>query len=157
VTTVKIENETVQVSISANNTTIALKEQIVAAVRGLGQQGPKGDPGISGGGSVPPVSIAVGDAAHVVFEAPEDGVVTNVRLRVTEAFDGTGAQVAIGTIGDADAVMAAADSDVSTAAEYETTPDFAMTEGQTLLVTITPGSGATQGAAQLLFQFTPSA
>jgi hypothetical protein len=119
-----------------------------------GRTGERGPAGTSGG-TVPPISFTYGEAPHDVFNAPSAGRVVLSRIGITEAFDGSGAQITIGTNSDHDALISADDNDPMQIGQYETVPDFDLSEGDGVRIYITPGTGATQGAGFLFIEFVP--
>lgn len=98
------------------------------------------------------VPFAFGDASPVTVYVPGAGR-TNIlaRLVIDTPFDGVGAALALGTSGSADSLLAAAHNDPTAAAGYEAAPDVALTSGEPVVLTITPGAGATQGSGRIIF------
>lgn len=131
--------------------TVVERDTIVRAGGGMGAQGRPGAPG----GSIPAITFGFGDAPRVVYAPTTSGVLVNARLKIDAPFNGAGAEIRIGISGDAEAVLAAADSDPSRALEYENTPDLRLVAGQGVVLAITPGAGATAGAGQLFLTFLP--
>jgi hypothetical protein len=129
----------------------------VVAVGTRGAQGARGLQGYSGAGLIPPIAFAWGDAAGSVYAPTETGTLATVRVVVTVPFDGNGAQLMLGTAGTPDAALAAADNDLSVAGEYEVTSDLNLAMAEDLILTITPGFGASQGAGFLFLSFLPAA
>lgn len=68
------------------------------------------------------------------------------RIVVLVGINGAGAQMEIGVAGDAGLIVPSDSIDAATAGEYETTPDVHLLAGQGIMLTITPGAGATQGS-----------
>lgn len=120
-----------------------------------GPQGPPGDDGAAGG-SIAPIAFSYGDASpSTIYTTTDAGTLTVVRVVIDTALNGTGAALKLGTIADDDALMTTAENDPSTVADYETTPDLHLSAGTVVRLTITPGSGATQGAGRVLLTFIP--
>jgi hypothetical protein len=119
-----------------------------------GRPGERGLPGTSGG-TIPPIAFTYGEAPHDVFTAPSDGRVVLSRIGISEAFDGAGAQITVGTSANHDALIGADDNDPMQLGQYETVPDFDLSEGDGVRIYITPGTGATQGAGFLFIEFVP--
>jgi len=118
-----------------------------------GATGATGPAGASGAGQVAPIAFSFGDAPHTIFTAPAAGVLSYVRVSIETPFNGVGASFELGTsIGDGSA-MPSAYVDPHTVADYEHTPDLALTSGQHVYVTIIPGSGATAGNGVIFLQF----
>lgn len=96
------------------------------------------------------VGFAFGDAPHTIYAVPDDRLAYLVRLVIDTAFDGAGASIAIGTAGDADALMPAAANDPATAASYEFASNAELAAGDAVRLVINPGAGATQGAGRII-------
>lgn len=124
-----------------------------------GPQGQRGLPGVSGDGAYPAFGFAFGDAspAVVLVLGNDDQEITSVSLQVEEAFDGVGAAIALGVAGQPSLLMTAGDNDPGTEATYEVNPRIELAGGTQLVLTITPGSGASQGRGQFVIQSTPVA
>lgn len=120
-------------------------------VRNIGMQGPPG----AAGGTIAPIHFAYGDASSIVWVAPASGVLTDVSLDITAAFNGTAPAVSIGTNIDPGAAMAADQNDPTLASEYQNTANIALVAGQGVRLTITP-AGATTGAGVLYLTFIPN-
>lgn len=119
-------------------------------------QGPPGRDGVSGGGSLPPFPVAFGDASHILYTAPSAGVFTIARLDIETPFNGAGAALSVGVMGDVQGILAQNQNDPKTVADYEVAADYPVLAGTGLWIEITPGAGASQGAAVLYITFVPS-
>lgn len=140
----------VSIDSSPNNVTVPQLPTKVITGNAMGVQGPKGEPG----GSVPAIAFSYGDAPSVVWTPDAPGILTLVRLKVTQSFNSPAAAIAVGTASDPDAALPSAYVDASVAEEYENTPDIRLAPGEGVRLTITPG-GASQGAGLLFLTFTP--
>lgn len=136
--------------------------EVVAA----GPQGPRGNDGVAGAngangdGQYPTIEFAFGDAspAPIMTVNPASAAeIALVQLEIEEAFDGVGASIQIGTAGDADALMAADQNLPGELAVFETSPRARLAGGEAIILTITPGAGASQGRGKLIIQATPTA
>lgn len=136
--------------------TVAQRGNTVRAGANIGPQGPQGEPGLSGGGTIAPIAFAWGDAPGAVFTPGAAGVLTVARFKFDVPFNGSGASIVLGTLADPDAAMPAAYLDPYSEQEFENTPDLALDAGQALRLSITPGT-ATQGSGVLFLTFIPSA
>ena len=97
-------------------------------------------------------NFAYGDASpSVVFTAPDDCTSVLARLVIDTPFDGASPSLKLGTTTDAEALLAASDNDPATAVTYDNGVSIPLSSGDTVLLTITPGSGATQGAGRIIF------
>ena len=120
-----------------------------------GEQGPPGPTGPAG----PPGSVAVeanfafGDATPAAITTALAGkLVYGVELYIKTPFDGVGAQVVVGDAGQADRLMAANENDLLTVGGNHTTPAHAYAVDTPILLSITPGAGATQGAGVIVLR-----
>lgn len=110
----------------------------------------------SGPGSNPPINFSYGDASPAtIFTVPVDSEVVSVQLQIETPFDGVGAQVRIGTSGLPGRLLDTFHSDPSVAGVYEATPRVQLAAGTQILLTITPGSGASAGTGQIILETLP--
>lgn len=115
-----------------------------------GPTGPQGASGAVAGRVVVP--FAYGDATpQPIYTAPDAGTSLMLRVVIDTPFNGVGAALQIGTAASPDALMGTAGNDPATAATYEAAPDAILTTGEQILLTIVPGTGATQGAGRIIF------
>lgn len=120
-----------------------------------GEQGPPGPTGPAG----PPGSVAV-EAAFAFGDATPASVTTalagklvyGVELYIKTPFDGVGAQIVVGDAGQADRLMAAAENDLFAVGGNHSTPSHAYAVDTPVLLSITPGAGATQGAGVIVLR-----
>lgn len=148
----KIDANRPSTAVIKQNTPVNVTERPTDVV--LGGQGIQGRPG-QPGGSIPPIDFAFGDAAHAVWTPQAAGLLTYARIIVREPFNGTGAAIVVGTLAQPDAAMPSYFNDPKQANEYENTPDIRLAAGESIYLTITPGTGATAGAGTLLLGFLP--
>lgn len=98
------------------------------------------------------VSFSFGDASPApVFTASAGCTDVLARIVIDTPFNGAGAALKLGTSTAPEALIAAANNDPTTAAGYESAPDVALASGEAIVLTITPGTGATQGAGRIIF------
>ena len=136
-------------------TGVVVVEMETAVVVSVGESGPRGAQGASGT-AISPVSFSFGDASPAsLYTASEDMLLDSVQLIVAIPFDGVGAALKIGKSGTLDAYMTVSQNDPATAATYETSPDVIITSGTTILLTITPGSGAGAGSGRVVLNLIP--
>lgn len=121
----------------------------------VGTPGLQGPPGSGAGGGIAPIAFAFGDAPGTVWTPAQSGLLSYARVIVDEVFNGSGAQLVVGTGSDPDAVMPAAYVDLTALQEFENTPDIHLNVGEAVRLTITPGAGASTGAGRLLLNFIP--
>jgi hypothetical protein len=123
----------------------------------MGAQGPAGEQGpagVSAAGAVAPITFAYGDATPAtIFTAPAAGLLTRVRLLITEPFNGDMPQIRIGVNVNPDSVMPAAGNDPVNGGEFGRTPDLDLAEGDIVVLRISPGFGSSTGAGTILLQF----
>jgi hypothetical protein len=125
---------------------------------GPGEDGQQGVAGPSGDGQYPAVAFAFGDASSIVMALTGDHAseVTDVLLEIETPFDGAGAQIQFGTPLDPDLLMPADQNDPSTVAVYQVSPHVRLGAGQPIYLTITAGTGATQGAGKIILRASPT-
>lgn len=141
----------VQVVTLQNNITqvVTVPATVTLPVSTPGVQGPPGPAGVSGRVVVP---FAYGDATpQPVFTAPAAGTDMRVSIVIDTPFNGAGAALQVGTAAQPGALMPAAYNDPATAATYEAAPNATLASGEAIVLTITPGAGATQGAGRVVF------
>lgn len=98
------------------------------------------------------VGFAFGDASPApIFTAPAGCADILARVVIDTPFDGVGAALKLGTSGSPELLIPAATNDPTTAAAYEAAPDVALSSGEAIVLTIVPGTGATQGAGRVIF------
>lgn len=141
--------------------TTRVLEIITAGPQGArGDDGADGAAGANGDGQYPTIDFAFGDAtpAPVLTVNPASAAeIALIQLEIEEAFDGVGAQILLGTAADPDALMAADQNDPSSLATYEASPRVRLAGGEQIILTITPGAGASQGRGKIIVQATPTA
>ena len=118
-------------------------------------QGPAGAMGLTGASGAGAVEIpfAFGDATpKTLVTAGAGKLAYRVAIHISTAFDGSGAALQIGDAGDPARLMAASQSSPGEAGSYETSPNHRYVGSTVLLLTITPGGGATQGAGIVTLQ-----
>ena len=128
-------------------------ERSVGGVVAAGQQGPQGLIGPQGpaGGAAIEVAFSYGDATPVAAATALTGkLVYGVQIHIRVPFNGTGAALTVGDVGDTDRLMAAADNDPTAIGGYTTTPAYAYGSDTGITLSITPGAGASQGAGILV-------
>lgn len=100
------------------------------------------------------VPFAWGDASPVTIgTVPAGGRVVRIELLITTAFNGTSPSITIGDAGDADRLLAADQNLPSQVATYEVHPGHLYASSTPILLTITPGGGASAGAGTILLYF----
>ena len=120
-----------------------------------GEQGPPGPAGPIG----PPGSVAVeaafafGDATPATVTTALAGkLVYGVELYIKTPFDGASPQVVVGDAGQADRLMAASENDLTSVGGNHSTPAHAYASDTPILLSITPGAGATQGSGVIVLR-----
>jgi len=97
------------------------------------------------------VGFAFGDASpRTIYAVPDDRLAFLVRLVIDTPFDGAGATLSVGTASDAGALMPADANDPATDTSYEFASNAELALGDSVQLTINPGSGATQGSGRLI-------
>lgn len=114
-----------------------------------GVQGPRGAPGV---GFVE-VAFRYGDATpKPIVSIAADSFLKLARVYITEAFDGTGAALTLGDVDDPTRIMESGWIDPATLGETETAPGIRYDDPTQVLLFITPGAGATQGAGVVVLE-----
>lgn len=94
--------------------------------------------------------FAWGDASpRPVVVAPAGKLVFAADLHVSQAFDGDTPSLTLGDAGDVDRLMQATQNDPREIATYTVSPNYRYGADTQILLTITPGIGATAGAGLL--------
>lgn len=134
-----------------------VRERSPVQVQVAGLQGPPGPPGASGAGLLPPIDFAFGDASPTtVLTLGESSEIAAVSLQVEEVFDGLGAGVQLGVAGDVGSLIPAGLSDLTDLNTFEYSPRKEYPAGTALVLTITPGAGASQGRGQIIVSAVPT-
>lgn len=122
-----------------------------------GEEGPAGPAGANGDGQYPVIGFTFADASGVVMTInPDSDVeVTAVELEIETAFDGAGAALQLGTAGDPGLLMDPSQNDPGDVAVYASFPRVRVAAGTELVLTISPGTGASQGTGTIVVQATP--
>lgn len=157
VATVQQSGSTIRVQ-DRNIATRITEQRRVLAVAAMGPQGPKGDAGLSGGGTLPVLNFAYGDASpRTLLTMGADSEVVSVSLEIEVAFDGDAPQIQLGTTTDPAALMATDQSAPSQVGIYEVAPRVALLAGDAIVLSLNPGVGASQGRGQFVINAVPSA
>ncbi len=95
-----------------------------------------------------------GDATpRLLFTVPANRVVTLVQVFITTAFDGTSASISVGDTSDYGSLLSTTDSYVGAESNWSANPGVFFSTDTQVYLSITAGSGATQGAGLLLITF----
>lgn len=123
----------------------------------VGEQGPAGPPGADGSGVNYSRNFSYGDASpdSISTPVPANKLVRSCRIVIETPFNGVGAALKVGDSGNLSRLMGITDNDPATAATYETSPQTLFGGPTQCLITITPGSGATQGTGQVILEIEP--
>lgn len=115
----------------------------IGAVAGQrGKSGPAGN-------ATPPVAFSFGDASPRLLRTLDDAaLLSELKLIIDNEFDGEGAVLRLRA--DSLVLMDFDQNAPAYAATYETTPGVSLPAGTGIYIDITPGSGATSGAGQVL-------
>lgn len=115
----------------------------------VAKQGPPGPPGAAGGASIE-FPFAWGDASpRTVTVAGSAKLVYAVDIHISEAFDGTAPALTVGDGGSPARLMTATQNDPGAIGSYTSAPDHRYGTNTSIILTITPGVGATAGAGLL--------
>lgn len=123
------------------------------------QQGPPGPPGAAGASGIasPPTPFAFGDASpRTLFTTAAASLVLAVSVNITTPFNGAAPSIRIGTAAQPELLIAAVQSDLTVATEFEVNPNLVLGAAQEVLITLVPGAGATQGAGWIVIEQIPT-
>ena len=145
------------VSVNDPSTEVVVPQQSihileVAAQGATGATGAQGQIGPTGAGVVE-IAFAFGDATPKTLLTTGVGkTVYGVGLHIYTAFNGSGAALQVGDSGDPARLMAASQNSPGEVGSYTTSPNHVYGSATVLLLTITPGGGASQGAGIVTLQ-----
>lgn len=116
-----------------------------------GPMGPQGEVGPSGAGLIT-LDFSYGDATPVLITTMLAGKrVITVKMFIDVAFNGIGANLSVGTMGNPTDLMGTG-LDPSIAVGYNVTPQKSYSVDTEIYLFITPGSGATSGSGSVVLQ-----
>lgn len=117
--------------------------QIVVKARG--PTGPIGPPGPAGNAVV--ASFGFGDATPASVASLTAGqAIIAITVVILEPFDGVGSGIEVGVLGDPGRYMPASGNNPAAAGTYAAHPGVRLNADTEVLVSITPGAGATAGS-----------
>lgn len=97
------------------------------------------------------MTFAYGDASpQIITTVPANKYVISCSILITEAFNGTGAALEIGSAATPDDIMATSDSAPTVLSTWAVNPNVKYGAPTAIYLTITPGSGATTGRGLLV-------
>ena len=132
---------------------ISLNERIEVVT--LGVQGDKGEAGMDSG-EQPASSFSFNEPTPKVLKTLTAGrLISEINLSIRVPFDGSGASLAIGTASAPGELVASNENDPSRLLQFEFSPDVQYPAGTEIILTINPGTGATQGSGVVEFQMLP--
>lgn len=117
--------------------------------------GAKGDMGARGepGSAFVEANFSFGDASPTpIYFTLTPTFIATVRLIIQTPFNGAGALIALGTAALPELLMKVTDNAPTAALEFESNPNVDLATGQDVMLTIIPGTGATQGHGKILLQ-----
>jgi hypothetical protein len=105
----------------------------------------------SSGIEVHVLDFSFGDSSPApVYTAPSGKLITSVRINIDTPFDGIGAALQVGIAGTPGQLMASSQNDPTVASAYETSPNRQYGAATAVILTITPGTGASAGSGQVV-------
>jgi hypothetical protein len=150
------EGQRVVVAAEDRNTVVRQNLQRAAVATAAGPQGPRGPAGSSAGVN-PPINFSFGDASPTpVLTLPAASEVAGIQLQIEQAFDGAGAAIRLGIAGQPGLLLDTWQNDPTSVGIYEVTPRVELPAGTALILTITPGAGASAGSGQFLINTIPT-
>lgn len=142
-------DEAAPIVVTVEDRQVVTRDVVERGIVFAGEQGPPGPPGAI----AVEVTFAFGDATPAPLTTALAGkLVYGVELYVKTPFDGVGAQVVVGDAAQANRLMAANENDLLTVGGNHTTPAYAYAVNTPILLGITPGAGATQGAGVIVLR-----
>lgn len=134
--------------------TVALSNNNVSVIRV--NQGLQGRNGVDGDsvGQPPPIGFAWNNVSpRVVYTMPMDGFIISVMVSIETAFNGTGASLRVGTNGNSQLLVAQTEVDPAQVADFEIGTSELLSDGTNIIVTTTPGAGASAGSGILIIKY----
>lgn len=120
----------------------------------VGEVGPRGADGAAGPpGAGVQASFAYGDATPTpIYTVPANKVVYSVEVVIIVPFDGIGAVITVGDAAVPDRLMAADENSLATVGSNTTAPAYNYSVDTPILLSITPGAGASQGRGIIILK-----
>lgn len=117
----------------------------------VGEVGPRGPAGSSG--SDIEMAFAYGDATPTaIHTATANKIVFSVEVVIAVPFDGVGASVVVGDVSESDRLMHADENAPTIVGSHTTAPAYSYGADTPILLTITPGAGASQGRGLVILR-----
>lgn len=102
---------------------------------------------------MPTLTFAYGDATPALIATILAGTrLFNVRVSIETPFNGTGADISVGTLASPNLIADASVMDPSVAAVFEFSPQDLFLVDTPIYLFITPGAGATTGTGSVILQ-----
>ena len=95
-------------------------------------------------------TFAYGDSTPQIVAAISASLVIQVTVRLSEIFDGVGAEFTVGDSGNHSRLLGAGDIDLTSLGLYLVSPGHLYAAPENLNIYITPGAGATSGAGTVI-------
>jgi hypothetical protein len=122
----------------------------VVTVGEVGPPGPAGPAGAGSGGGTQ-ANFAYGDATPAaVVTAAAGKVVYSVEVVIVVPFDGVGAAITVGDAAVPDRLMNAGENALTLVGSNTTAPAYRYNVDTPVLLSITPGAGASQGSGAII-------
>ena len=129
-------------------------EIAVVTVGEAGPPGPAGPPGSAAG--TYQANFAYGDASPaIVATVPAGKVVYAVEIAIVTPFDGDSAALSVGDAGLPGRLMTLIENDPTQRGSSTTAPAYPYASDTDILLTITPGAGASQGNGIVFIRTNP--
>lgn len=95
-----------------------------------------------------------GDVSSVIIGSmAENAVIHSINFVVLEVYDGSGAEVTIGTVADPDLLLSANDVDLKTIGTYLISPGYKFPADTDIKLFNTPGAGASTGNGTVVINY----
>jgi len=100
------------------------------------------------------LSFSFGDSSPVnVIVAASGQLIESVKILILTTFNGVGAALEVGDAGQSDRLLSQNQVNPSVAATYESNPNYTYGASTQIKLTITPGTGASQGSGLLIITY----
>jgi len=100
------------------------------------------------------MAFSYGDVSpELITTIPSGMLIFNIELIIQTAFNGTSPVLTVGDSANYSSLMSSSQNLPSVAGTYETTPSFAYGSNTQIYISITPGSGTTQGNGYIVVRY----
>jgi hypothetical protein len=102
----------------------------------------------------PQVEFSWGDATpRVIVAVPANTTILTAQIIIVTPFNGVGAALSLGDSGNPERLIGIGQNDPTSWGEYETNPGYEYTSSTQIILTITPGTGNSQGSGIINLEY----